>query len=70
MSWLIIIVRIPLTSGLYAYMPYPSCYIGLYIKSEQDLGFNPFNAELLGTLASPPLNSWGGGGVKKNQNIL
>ena len=39
MSWLIIIVRIPFTSGLYAYMPYPSCYIGLYIKSEQDLGF-------------------------------
>ena len=24
--------------------------------------FNPFNAELLGTLASPPMNSWGGGG--------
>ena len=23
---------------------------------------NPFNAELLGTLASPPLNSWRGGG--------
>ena len=30
--------------------------------------FNPFNAELLGTLASPSLNSWGGGGRgwKKN----
>ena len=26
---------------------------------------NPFNAELLGTLASQSLNSWGGGGEKK-----
>ena len=24
--------------------------------------FNPFNAALLSTLASPPLNSWRGGG--------
>ena len=34
---------------------------------------NPFNAELLGTLASPAINSWGGGEggkVKQNQNIL
>ena len=28
---------------------------------------NPLNAELLGTLASPPLNSWEGGGVKKTE---
>ena len=28
---------------------------------------NPFNAKLLGTLASPPLNSWEGGGVKKTR---
>ena len=35
----------------------------------QDDLIKPFNAELLGTLASPPLNS-GGGGVNKNKNIL
>ena len=34
-----------------------------------DWPIHPFNAEFLGTLAFPPLNSWGGG-LKKNQNIL
>ena len=32
--------------------------------------FNLFNVELLGTLASPPLNSWGGGGEKKSEYFV
>ena len=50
----------------------------LFVFARQRIGgdklllINPFNAELLGTLASPQLNSWGGGGggVEKNKNIL
>ena len=33
-----------------------------YIFNDTDIKINPFNAELLGTLASPQLNSWGEGG--------
>ena len=39
-------------------------YIYIYIHVAHNmfnLGFYPFHAELLVTLAFPPLNSWGGG---------
>ena len=34
------------------------------------LPFHPLNAELLGTLASPPLNSWEGGGEKNKYLVM